>query len=100
MHNTTERIRRVKLRVGKKRYKRETRLLGGLSALCLVLFCSLIGIIDTIVGNVHGKAFGMYGAMLLHEDAGGYVLVAVIVFAAATVITVLCIRSKEKNKKI
>ncbi|CUP62496.1 Bacterial Ig-like domain (group 2) [Blautia obeum] len=34
---------------------------------------------------------GMYGTILLHEDAGGYVLVAVISFTVAVVITALCI---------
>ena len=39
--------------------------------------------------------------MLLREDAGGYVLVAVVSFAAAAVITALCfrLRSREKQKK-
>lgn len=100
MYNTTERIKWVKLRAKKIRHKRENRLIGGLSALCLILFCSLIGIIDFMVGEVHGKALGMYGAMLMHEDAGGYILVAVIAFAVATAITVACIRYKEKVKKL
>ncbi len=44
---------------------------------------------------------GRFGAMLLREDAGGYVLVAVVSFAAAAVITALCIRLRirEKQKK-
>ena len=39
--------------------------------------------------------------MLLREDAGGYVLVAVVSFAAAVVITALCfrLRIREKQKK-
>ncbi len=39
--------------------------------------------------------------MLLREDAGGYVLVAVVSFAAAVVITALCfrLRSKENRRK-
>ena len=39
--------------------------------------------------------------MLLREDAGGYVLVAVVSFAAAAAITALCIRlrSRENQKK-
>ena len=45
--------------------------------------------------------WGVFGAMLLREDAGGYVLVAVVSFAAAVVITALCfrLRSKENRKK-
>ena len=39
--------------------------------------------------------------MLLREDAGGYVLVAVVSFAAAAVITALCfrLRKRENQKK-
>ena len=39
--------------------------------------------------------------MLLREDAGGYVLVAVVSFAAAVVITALCFRLRimENQKK-
>ena len=39
--------------------------------------------------------------MLLREDAGGYVLVAVVSFAAAVVITALCfqLRKRENQKK-
>ena len=99
MYNTTERIRRVKLLTRELQHKRETILLGGLSALCLVLSFSLVGVIRSMTGGVQGKAKGTYGAMLLHEDAGGYVLVGVIAFAVATVITVVCIRYREKSKK-
>ena len=43
----------------------------------------------------------MFGAMLLREDAGGYVLVGVISFAAAAAITALCfrLRNRENRKK-
>lgn len=42
---------------------------------------------------------GMYGAILLHEGAGGYVLVAVISFTMAVVITVLCIKFGKKGQQ-
>ena len=43
----------------------------------------------------------VFGTMLLREDAGGYVLVAVISFAAASAITALCfrLRTRENQKK-
>ena len=41
----------------------------------------------------------MYGTILLHEDAGGYVLVAVISFTVAVVITALCIKFQKKMDK-
>ena len=44
---------------------------------------------------------GVFGAMLLREDAGGYVLVGVVSFAAAAAFTALCfrLRNRENQKK-
>ena len=49
-----------------------------------------------------GAVQGLNGAtMLLREDAGGYVLVGVVSFAAAAAFTVLCfrLRNRENQKK-
>ena len=54
-----------------------------------------------VVGAVRGQpmeAPGMYGTILLHEDAGGYVLVGVISFTVAVVITALCIKLRERER--
>ncbi len=100
MHDTAERIRRVRLRAEELHRKRESRFLGGLGSLCMVLTFSLIGAIGALTGGGRGGMVpGLYGAMLLYEGAGGYVVVAVLSFAAAVVITVLCIRSREKIKR-
>ena len=55
----------------------------------------------TVVGPGQTAAWGVFGAMLLREDAGGYVLVAVVSFAAAAAITALCfrLRNRENRKK-
>ena len=100
MRDTAEQVRQVRLRVEELHRKRENRFLCGLSLLCAVLTFSLIGAIGTLTGGGQcGTVPGFYGAMLLYEDAGSYVLVGVLSFAAAVVITVLCIRSREKIKK-
>ena len=54
-----------------------------------------------IIGKGQTATRGVFGTMLLREDAGGYVLVAVVSFAAAVVITALCfrLRSKENRRK-
>ena len=100
MYDTAERVRRVRLRIGELHRKRENRLLGGLASLCAVLTFSLIGTICFLTGGGQGGTVpGLYGAVLLFEDAGGYVLTGVLSFAAAVVITVFCIRRREKTKK-
>ena len=45
------------------------------------------------------KRHGMYGTILLHEGAGGYVLAAVISFTVAVVITALCIKFRKREQK-
>ena len=65
-----------------------------------MLAFSLIETICTVTGS--GQVCivtDFYGAMLLYEDAGGYVLAGVLSFAVALLITVLCIQSREQVKK-
>ena len=101
MYDTARRVALVKQRVhemGRQRRRREVR---GLSAVCLLLFAALMQAVGTLIGPGQTAAWGVFGAMLLREDAGGYVLVAVVSFAAAAVITALCfrLRNRENQKK-
>ena len=69
--------------------------------MCMLLFAALMQTAGTVVGPGQPEAWGAFGAMLLREDAGGYVLVAVVSFAAAAAITALCfrLRIRENQKK-
>ena len=69
--------------------------------MCMLLFAALMQAAGTLVVPGQPEAWGAFGAMLLREDAGGYVLVAVVSFAAAAAITALCIRlrNRENQKK-
>ena len=53
----------------------------------------------TIIGPGQTAAWGVFGAMLLREDAGGYVLVAVVSFAVAAAITALCFRLRIRENR-
>ena len=66
-----------------------------------MLFTALAGAADALIVRGQTAAWGVFGAMLLREDAGGYVLVAVVSFAAAAAITALCfrLRIRENQKK-
>ena len=72
-----------------------------LSAACLLLFAVLTQAAGTVIGQGQTAVWGVFGAMLLREDAGGDVLVAVVSFAAAAAITALCfrLRNRENRKK-
>ena len=101
MYDTARRVALVKQRVRENTRRRQRRGIYGLSAACMLLFAALIQAAGTAVGPGQPEAWGVFGAMLLREDAGGYVLVAVVSFAAAAVITALCIRlrNRENQKK-
>ena len=101
MYDTARRVALVKQRVRKNTRRRQRREVISLSALCLLLFTVLMQAAGTVVGPGQPEAWGAFGAMLLREDAGGYVLVAVVSFAAAAAITALCfrLRIRENQKK-
>ena len=101
MYDTARRVALVKQRMRENTRRRQRRGIYGLSAMCMLLFAVLIQAAGTVVGPGQPEAWGVFGAMLLREDAGGYVLVAVVSFAAAAAITALCIRlrSRENQKK-
>ena len=99
MYDTATRVGLVKKRVRQKRRRQEKRILCSLSVLCLLLSVSLVGTIGALTGFGHAAALSMYGSILLHEDAGGYVLVGLFSFAAAVIITVLCIKYRDRKKK-
>ena len=101
MYDTARRVALVKQRVRENTRRRQRRGIYGLSAMCMLLFVALMQTAGTVVGPGQTAAWGAFGAMLLRQDAGGYVLVAVVSFAAAAAITALCfrLRIREKQKK-
>ena len=99
MYDTEKRVELVKKRVLEKCRRKKRRGIYRLSALCMALFTFLVGTVSAAVGQAQVTAQGMYGSILLHEDAGGYVLVGVVSFATAVVITVLCIKLRERKRR-
>ena len=101
MYDTARRVAFVKQRVQENTRRRQRRGIYELSAACMLLFAVLMQTAGTVVGPGQTAAWGVFGAMLLREDAGGYVLVAVVSFAAAAAITALCfrLRNRENRKK-
>ena len=101
MYDTARRVALVKQRVRENTRRRQRCEAISLSAACILLCAALMQAAGTVVGPGQPEAWGVFGAMLLREDAGGYVLVAVVSFAAAVVITALCfrLRKRENQKK-
>ena len=101
MYDTAKRVALVKKRVRENTRRRQRRGIYGLSAACMLLFAVLTQAAGTVIGLGQPEAWGVFGAMLLRQDAGGYVLVTVVSFAAAAAITALCfrLRKRENQKK-
>ena len=101
MYDTARRVALVKQRVRENTRRKRQRGIYGLSAACMLLYAVLTQAAGTVVRPGQTAAWGVFGAMLLREDAGGYVLVAVVSFAAAAAITALFfrLRSKENRRK-
>ena len=101
VYDTARRVALVKQRVRENTRRRQRRGIYGLSAACMLLFAVLTQAAGTVIGQGQTAAWGVFGAMLLRENAGGYVLVAVVSFAAAAAFTALCfrLRNRENQKK-
>ena len=101
MYDTARRVALVKKRVRENTRRKRRCGIYGLSAACMLLFAVLTQAANTVIGQGQTAVWGVFGAMLLREDAGGYVLVAVVSFAAAAAITALCfrLRRRENQKK-
>ena len=99
MYDTARRVALVKQRVRENTRRRQRREVISLSAACILLCAALMQTAGTVVAPGQTAAWGVFGAMLLREDAGGYVLVAVVSFAAAVVITALCFRLRNRENR-
>ena len=100
MYDAKTRAALVKARVRAARRRQARRGIYGLGGMCTALLAVLVGAVDAAAGGQPQAATeGTFGAMLLHEAAGGYVLVGVVSFTAAMVLTVLCIRYREKRRR-
>ena len=97
MYDTARRVALVKQRVRENTRRRQRREAISLSAACMLLFAVLTQAADVFAVQGQTAAGGAFGAMLLREDAGGYVLVAVVSFAAAVVITALCFQLRKRE---
>ena len=99
MYDTARRVALVKQRVRENTRRRQRREAISLSAACMLLFAALMQAADALIVRGQTAAWGVFGAMLLREDAGGYVLVGVVSFAAAAAITALCFRLRIRENR-
>ena len=100
MMDTGQRVKLVKSRAWQIRRRQEKHITERLSLVSVALCCCLIYAMGHFPDRSPGAVQGLNGAtMLLREDAGGYVLVGVASFTAAAVLTVVCMRLHEREKR-
>ena len=99
MYDTAERVRRAKRAARQLARRQEQKAMRRLGTLCIVLALALTGVLTHFAGSIPGTVQGTYGATLLADSAGGYVLVGVAAFVAAVVLTVVCMRLHEQEKR-
>lgn len=97
MRGNAERARLARRRAAALARRAQRSGIGALGAASFALFAALVSALGEATGMDSAAAIGAGGAMLLYEDAGGYVLVGVAAFAAAVVITVACMRIKRRS---
>lgn len=82
------------------KYRRETKKLNFCKASTAMLSVLLLCCAALFPASYKSAAVAGYcGAILLIDGMGGYVLTAVVAFVAATVITVICIKIKNRRNQ-
>ena len=98
MMTAGERIMALHTRMASLQRKKERRKTAALSAVCTVLSLCLIVMVFGF-GTLPGRTAGMYsGAMMLYENAGPYVIVALAAFTAGVVITVILLQDRFRRE--
>ena len=95
MKSNTERMNLVFARAKKIKYCRETKKLNFCKVATALLCCTAL----FPTSYKSAAVAGYCGAILLIDGMCGYVLTAVVTFIIATVITVMCIKIKNRRDR-
>ena len=100
MMQNEDRIKEMHLRAARIKRKNEmirTVVYGVTSFMLMAVLIALVIMQGSTVKSMDTGQFT--GASLLDASVGGYVIVALISFAVAVAVTLLCIRWKQKNDR-
>ena len=90
--------KKMRERQFEKRREAELRVRTALTAASAFLFVGLISVIAGVSKGSRGSTAGTYaGAMMLYENAGGYVLTAILAFALGVLITLAIHRFRSQG---
>lgn len=94
---TETRMREIRSRTRQYRKRYETRLLSCLTLCSLFLLASIGVLFRSVQSPGVASVADCYGAVLLRDGAGAYVVIGIAAFAIGVTVTVLCIRLKNKS---
>ncbi len=99
MRDSKELVASLHLRMERKRQKRDKLLTSVIGTVCTALAICLAVLV--FGGSLHpvGTAGVYSGASILFENAGGYVLTALLAFMLGVVVTVILMRRKKQGGK-
>ena len=93
---TDTRVRAIRSRTRQYRARCEARQLSILTACSLLLLSGIGLLLNHAQSSGVATVAGAYGAVLLQDGAGAYVVIGIAAFAAGVAVTVLCVRLKSR----
>lgn len=95
-----ERLSELHRRMKGLRKKRQSRMINAMGMVSTALFACLFIMIQCLGVGQFGMTSNLYsGSSLLYEEAGGYVLTAIVAFVVGTIVTVICVRKHNRDKE-
>ena len=94
---TETRVREIRSRTQQYRKRYEIRLLSCLTVYSLFLLAGIGVLFRSVQAPGIASVAKGYGAVLLRDGAGTYVVIGIAAFAAGVALTMLCIRLKSKS---
>ena len=93
---TDTRVRAIRSRTRQYRARCKARQLSILTACSLLLLAGIGLLLNHAQSSGVATVAGAYGAVLLQDGAGAYVVIGIAAFAAGVAVTVLCVRLKSR----
>ncbi len=94
---TETRMREIRSRTRQYRKRYETRLFSCLTLCSLFLLAGIGVLFRSVQSPGVASVADCYGAVLLRDGAGAYVVIGIAAFAIGVTVTVLCIRLKNNS---
>ncbi len=100
-YSLEESLQVLSVRSRRLQKKRKRQSVGALSAASLVLFACLASAIKSAALQLGTEdTVSVFGAFVLPDSAGGYILAGVIAFVLGAAVTLICLRYRKRNTEI